>query len=109
MKFPQVFLTFLAASLSIGLSSTEAGIESMYDPSLKPFYHGVASGDPLPDGMIIWTRITPNGYPNRVRVSWEVATDPKMANVVRSGRTRAYRSSDYTVKVDVRGLRPDRD
>lgn len=81
----------------------------MYDPSLKPFYHGVASGDPLSDGVIIWTRITPHGRPNRIRVNWEVATDPKMANVVRSGSARANRSSDYTVKVDVRGLRPDRD
>lgn len=47
-----------------------------------PFGHGVASGDPLADRVIIWTRLTATGTP---RVSWRVATDPQMTAVVASG------------------------
>jgi alkaline phosphatase D len=81
-----------------------------------PFVHGVASGDPLPDGVVIWTRITPSpdalpgsgvGAPATVR--WEVGTDETFATVVRSGSVTATAESDHTVKVDVTGLRPAQD
>lgn len=67
------------------------------------FKHGVASGDPLSDAVIIWTRVTPNS--NRdVTVSWEVATDSAFTNLVNVDSTTTDSSKDYTVKVDVRGL-----
>ena len=72
---------------------------------LKPFYHGVASGDPLADRVIIWTRVTPetlDGQP--VEVNWTVATDPSLNDVVRSGTFVTSEDRDYTVKVDVTGL-----
>ncbi|HWG94358.1 MAG TPA: alkaline phosphatase D family protein, partial [Mycobacteriales bacterium] len=77
------------------------------------FQYGVASGDPLPDGLLLWTRVTPtprsapgSGRGGRVPVEWEVATDPAMRAVVQRGRTTTDAGVDHTVKVDVRGLAP---
>ncbi|CAM2854848.1 alkaline phosphatase D family protein [Prescottella defluvii] len=77
------------------------------------FVHGVASGDPLPDGVVIWTRITPSvdaqpgsGAGKAVPVDWEVASDAGFGAVVRRGTVTAVPASDHTVKVDVAGLRP---
>jgi alkaline phosphatase D len=78
------------------------------------FQYGVASGDPLPDGVILWTRVTPEpdatpgsgkGAPATVR--WVVAADPELRRVVRRGVARTSAASDHTVKVDARGLAPD--
>ncbi len=72
-----------------------------------PFAHGVASGDPLQDRVIIWTRITQAQYPgSAIPVSWFVATDPAMQNIVLSGSQNAVAEHDWTVKVDVVGLSP---
>lgn len=72
---------------------------------LYPFYHGVASGDPLEDRVIIWTRVTPDSLNTApVTVSWKMATDTALANVVASGEIITDSSRDYTVKVDVDGL-----
>lgn len=81
----------------------------------EPFAHGVASGDPLEDRVIIWTRVTlptrdPDGPPGAnpagtaVPVDWELATDPAMGTVVASGSQKAVGRHDWTVKVDVTGL-----
>ena len=78
----------------------------------RPFRHGVASGDPLPDAVLIW-RVTPtaasrpgSGRGPRVDVAWEVATDPGFRRVVRHGTFHTGPSRDHTVKVDVTGLEP---
>mgnify|MGYP000754804158 CR=1 FL=1 len=69
------------------------------------FGHGVASGDPLSDRVIIWTRVTPttdDASSNKtVPVDWKVATDSAMTEVVASGSIRTNSTVDYTVKVDV--------
>ncbi|MGW5751402.1 alkaline phosphatase D family protein [Nocardia rhamnosiphila] len=75
------------------------------------FGHGVASGDPLPDGVVLWTRVTvgPQALPGSgigapATVRWEVAEDAGFATVVAAGSLTASADSDHTVKVDVRGL-----
>ncbi|WP_328298167.1 alkaline phosphatase D family protein [Streptomyces sp. NBC_00435] len=77
------------------------------------FLHGVASGDPLPDGILLWTRVTPtaasvpgSGAGPAVPVGWELAEDKAFSRVVASGTVTASATSDHTVKADVRGLRP---
>ncbi|MEM8966639.1 MAG: alkaline phosphatase D family protein [Bacteroidota bacterium] len=77
-----------------------------YNENLKPFYHGVASGDPLADRVIIWTRVTPEVI-HSVNVSWEVATDSAFTQVVQTGELTTSQDQDFTVKVDVSGLVPD--
>lgn len=72
------------------------------------FQHGVASGDPLGDRVILWTRVTPTSANSGVRVDWTLCTDPGLTNVVQSGRTVALAARDHTVKIDVSGLQPGR-
>ncbi len=67
------------------------------------FMHGVASGDPLHDRVIIWTRATPR-FPGFVLVHWEVAKDKRFRHVVAYGKTLTDETLDYTVKIDVTGL-----
>jgi len=68
------------------------------------FNHGVASGDPLTDRVILWTRVTPQTYKKKVKVRVEVATDKRFENLVSSLVETATAENDYTVKIDVRGL-----
>ncbi|MBH5334381.1 alkaline phosphatase D family protein [Streptomyces pactum] len=77
------------------------------------FLHGVASGDPLSDGVLLWTRVTPepgavpgSGRGPEVAVEWEVAEDESFGTVVAKGTVRTSAATDHTVKADVRGLRP---
>ena len=73
----------------------------------NPFKHGVASGDPLPDAVILWTRVTTEGG-GPVDVTWDVAEDPAMQKKVTSGAFSTNADRDFTVKVEARGLMPGR-
>ncbi|MGN9779657.1 alkaline phosphatase D family protein [Micromonospora sp. H33] len=77
------------------------------------FRHGVASGDPLPDGVLLWTRLTPteesqpgSGVGPDVTVTWQVAADPDFASVTAQGTFATGPARDHTVKVAVSGLAP---
>lgn len=82
-------------------------VASLYDQSLKPFYHGVASGDPLPDRIILWTRVTPEKMNTTIPVKWEIAEDINFSSVYKSDTLSTNAQRDYTVKVDADGLLPD--
>jgi alkaline phosphatase D len=70
------------------------------------FRHGVASGDPERDRVVVWTRATADP-PRSVRLRWTVARDPGLAEVVAEGQAEATADSDYTAQVDVGGLTAD--
>jgi len=70
------------------------------------FRHGVASGDPSADRVILWTRVTSPNPTGEIAVTWQVARDARFAQVVLRGETRTGAARDYTVKVDVPGLEP---
>lgn len=98
------FFTFFVSHSQVDFH-TRSGIV----PFMAPFYHGVASGDPLADRVIIWTRVTiddsvdPNASLN---VNWRMATDVNMTNIIANGTATTNAQRDYTVKVDVTGLQP---
>jgi alkaline phosphatase D len=71
------------------------------------FQHGVASGDPLPDAVILWTRVTP-ATPQSLEVWWEIAADPQFSARLQVGTFVTDPERDFTVKVDVTGLEPGR-
>ena len=82
-------------------------------PGAYPFRLGVASGDPLTTGFIIWTRLAPRpeeqrgGMPSEpVAVDWEVASDDAFRTVVARGRATAFPELAHSVHVDVQGLQP---
>jgi alkaline phosphatase D len=76
---------------------------------IDPAYpHGVAAGDPLPDGAVIWTRVDPVGVGGgAVEVAWEVAADPSFAEILASGTVATDASRDHTVHALVSGLPAD--
>lgn len=87
-------------------SAPGASARTQSAPQAEPlFAHGVASGDPGPTRVIIWTRVSPSGA-GSLPVTWVVAADPGFQTIVRRGRAEARASSDFTVKVDVTDLRP---
>lgn len=71
------------------------------------FTHGLASGDPLQDRVILWTRVLPgSGQATSLACQWQVATDKQFKRIVSEGTAAATPSTDYTVKVDATGLKP---
>ena len=78
--------------------------ESLRIDSLAPFYHGVASGDPLPTSIILWTRVTPFFKEESIKVLWYLSTDSLMKNIQKEGFFITNIDRDYTVKVDVDNL-----
>ena len=74
-----------------------------------PFTLGVASGDPLADSVILWTRLLPaDPLPDAdIEVTWEIARDAEFADVVGSGTALAVAALGHSVHVDATGLEPD--
>ncbi|MEO8183226.1 MAG: alkaline phosphatase D family protein [Deltaproteobacteria bacterium] len=82
----------------------------------SPFRHGVASGDPLSDAVVLWTRVTPvepvpgsvtRAAPLPVQVEWRLALDPELEQVVAEGSSVTDAGIDHTVHVDATGLDSD--
>ncbi len=95
------------SALLVGASGCRTTGET--GPNQAAFLHGVASGDPLQDRVILWTRATPIAPgQSELDLHWEVALDAAMQRVVSSGTTSTGAARDYTVKVDATGLQPGR-
>ncbi|MFD7996009.1 alkaline phosphatase D family protein [Streptomyces mexicanus] len=111
-------LTGAAAALAFSVNLPAAGTASAaeLDPAritADPFTLGVASGDPLPDSVLLWTRLAPTPYQadgglpaRRVTVGWEIALDDRFRRVVRRGTATAHPEFQHTVHVEVGGLTP---
>ena len=101
--FFYVYLLVISAMLTAAF-----GQNSLTAPEcIAPFYHGVASGDPLSDRVIIWTRITPTDFGQTLTGTYHVATDDQFNNVVANGTFSTDSTIDFTVKIDVTGLNPN--
>jgi alkaline phosphatase D len=88
-----------------------------FTPAGPLFRLGVASGDPAPDGIVLWTRLAPDPLspapgagmpPGYAHVDWEIAEDDAFRRVVRRGTERALPEEGHSVHVELHGLRPDR-
>ncbi len=104
----RTFLQGLAAGgVAIGALGT-LGLSGCGGGDAEPvqFQHGVASGDPLADRVILWTRVSPERSPASVDVRWEVADAADFNRIVASGIGRTDASRDWTLKVDATGLQP---
>lgn len=84
----------------------------------SPFTLGVASGDPVPDGFVLWTRLALDpladdglgGMPDAAQsVRWEVASDERFRSVVQRGTVRTSATEGFAVHVEVEDLRPGRE
>jgi alkaline phosphatase D len=81
-------------------------VSPLYNRSQEPFYHGVASGDPLQDRVILWTRVTPSDSLSVVQVKWEMAESADFKMIVKTDTISTSIKQDFTVKVDATGLQP---
>jgi alkaline phosphatase D len=109
-------LTGAAAAGAALLTGTLAGpAAARTAPTAAPFLLGVASGDPLPDQVVLWTRLVRDGYeagsmPSRpVPVAWQVAHDERFRRIAGAGVAQARPELAHSVHVDVRGLAPGRE
>ncbi len=114
------FLSLTGAAAGLAIAGTLPGITTATASGVEkedlrgyPFTLGVAAGDPLPDAVVIWTRLALDplapfgGMAARpVAVRWQVAEDERFRTIVRSGVAVARREASHSVHVDVRGLRP---
>ena len=99
-------LVLLGSGTALGMPSVTFGQET---PQEVRVLHGVASGDPKPDGAIIWTRATTEeGFAGDVALRWHVAASAE-SDPVMSGEVRARGAADHTAKVDIEGLEPGRE
>ena len=106
----------LCASLACAVNSLPAWARRGERLSHNPFTLGVASGDPEPDNVLIWTRLTPPQHtlgeasatelpPSKVR--WELASDIAFRHIVSHGEAMALSQLGHSVHVQVNGLAPD--
>ncbi|OYX81010.1 MAG: alkaline phosphatase [Brevundimonas sp. 32-68-21] len=101
----------VAASLVLRFGRAQAQAGGAY-----VFPLGVASGDPAPDGFVLWTRlavdpVAPDGLGGMggpVAVRWDVAADEAFNRIVASGEAVADRADAHSLHIEVEGLRPDR-
>ncbi|KAI9216484.1 PhoD-like phosphatase-domain-containing protein [Blastocladiella britannica] len=75
-------------------------------PTIK-FLHGVASGDPIANAVILWTKVVPTDTTGTATVEYHVATDVDFKNIVKTGAVVTSSEVDFTVKVDATGLQPE--
>lgn len=110
------FLHLAATTAAVASAGSACDLGSVALPGF-PFTLGVASGDPLADRVVLWTRLAPEplaldgagGMPDApVTVIWEVAHDEQFQSIVRAGMAVAHPSLAHSVHVDVNGLEPDR-
>lgn len=98
----------VAACVALSGLPIDAAIGSRL--SDNPFASGIASGDPSSDGVVLWTRLSPDPAARPVTaVRWEVAEDERFARIVRSGTSPAPWQLGSSVHAEVEGLRPARD
>ncbi len=98
-----------AASLLPGCGQSDvlrAGEPGDGPPTMSGFLHGVASGDPLADRLMLWTRVTTESETASVTVAWAVYEDAALTRPVTGGDVVTDGERDFTVKVDVDGLQP---
>ncbi|WP_411576468.1 alkaline phosphatase D family protein [Streptomyces mutabilis] len=113
------FLTVTAAAAALAFSTNIPARGAVAAPertariTKDPFTLGVASGDPLPDSVLLWTRLAPEPFledggmgTERVTVEWEVAVDEYFAAVLFRGTADAHAEYNHSVHVDVKGLTP---
>ncbi|MCI3878814.1 alkaline phosphatase D family protein [Acinetobacter higginsii] len=98
---------FGALSLSAGFTGCNDSSDQETATLQVNFEHGVASGDPLQDRVILWTRLTPSESSARLQVTWEIALDQQFKQIIKTDKVTTTASQDFTVKVDATGLKPD--
>ncbi|ARD28027.1 alkaline phosphatase [Acinetobacter lactucae] len=95
---------FGALSLPVAFTGCNDGSDDESPEAQADFLHGVASGDPLQDKVILWTRLTPVDLSASLKVTWEIATNDQFNQNLKTGMVQTTKTDDFTLKVDATGL-----
>lgn len=108
LRLSAVTASSLITSYGLSACSSNGSGAEMLEPAyegLVSFANGVASGDPLADSVIIWTRALPDTATELpVRVRWQVATDEAFLNIEHDEAALVTADTDHTLKIDVKNL-----
>lgn len=104
---PLIFALVFSCASQENSTSVEEPVSAFYESELKPFYHGVASGDPYPNSVLLWTRVTPNLNANKIEGTWEIAADSLFSELINNGTFETDSTKDFTVKVIADALNAD--
>ncbi|MEN8655350.1 alkaline phosphatase D family protein [Streptomyces sp. 21So2-11] len=114
------FITVTGAAAALAFATNLPGTAQAAEVDASritedPFTLGVASGDPLPGSVLLWTRLAPkpyepdSGLPRaRIEVRWELAHDARFTRVVRRGTVTAHPELHHSVRAEAEALAPDR-
>src|SRR5262245_5909503 len=93
---------FAAALAAIGLTPASFVLSrnTIAATEAEVFSHGVASGDPLHDRVILWTKVTPKSFDRDVEGRWSIASDTRFTKVIHKGSFKTGVQRDFTVKID---------
>ncbi|MGK5632076.1 alkaline phosphatase D family protein, partial [Streptomyces sp. URMC 123] len=105
----------LAFAVNLPGSAGAAEIDGRRAITDNPFTLGVASGDPGPHSVVLWTRLAPKPYepggglpPNPITTRWEIAHDDRFRRVAATGTATAHPEFDHTLHIEATGLESDR-
>ncbi len=106
--FILILLSLLGCSVSHKTKTIpyHEGTESLFNPAMRPFYHGVASGDPGKENITIWTRVTPDKKLKSITGTWMISAEDDPDVPLQKGNWITGPERDYTVKVTITGLLP---
>ena len=97
---------FKTSGAALGALPLVRSIDALAQVTNPVFRHGVASGDPLADRVILWTRVTPRAGNGPQKVSWHVGRNASLTQTVARGDAETGAERDFTVKIDATGLDP---
>jgi alkaline phosphatase D len=98
-----LFILVLWLGTLLGVKAQERS--PSFNPLLKPFYHGVASGQPTTDGFVLWTRLAPD-HINQPNLEYFISETPDFQVIVQAGTVTALAARDYSAHLVVSGLQP---
>lgn len=104
-----LIISFFLIHLNLTAQNYQDYPDRIYADTLHaPFYHGVASADPLTDKVLLWTRISPENKPldDTLSVFWEISADSNFTSILDSGTVYTDSTTDWTVTVDAENLSP---
>lgn len=102
-----IWLTLLLLGSLTASAQFHPAVSQLYNPELAPFYFGVASGDPHPNEVLLWTKLVPPDSTVVQEVAWELAADSAFTAILQRGIAVATPETAFTIKVLVNNLQPN--
>ena len=104
----RIFTTLLICLNALALTAQEKHLEALrplQNPAQAPFYYGVASGDPSPDGVALWTKVEPQPGETVATLQWQISEDAQFSQIAQEGEVETMAAVNWGVNVHISGLK----